>query len=190
MLRLVEGDFSTQIGMEDVDVSVLEARNGHQVFEELDAPVARVILRLVLDVVAFLAVPGAHTNVLGDDVEAAGDFEGRSQRRKKTVDQILGIGVECLKAAHDDSVLKKALISLMLLKRCRKLESIKQDKLREPMAGHKVEADDWKITDQQGENRARKTHLLQKEKPDIPFVIEALRFCKSSRLPGDSVVVG
>jgi hypothetical protein len=76
MLRLVQSDLGAQISLELGKVSVLEARDSLQVLEELNAPVARIILRLILDVVTLLAVPGAHADVLWDDLNGIVDLEG------------------------------------------------------------------------------------------------------------------
>tara|TARA_R110002003_G_scaffold13_17_gene965 strand:+ start:7174 stop:7617 length:444 start_codon:yes stop_codon:yes gene_type:complete len=69
MLRLVQSDLGAQVGLEESKIAVLHARDGHEVLEELHTPVARVILRLVLDVVAALAIPCAHADILGNDVD-------------------------------------------------------------------------------------------------------------------------
>jgi hypothetical protein len=69
MLRLVQSDLGAQVGLEESKIAILHARDGHEVLEELHTPVARVILRLVLDVVAALAIPCAHADILGNDVD-------------------------------------------------------------------------------------------------------------------------
>jgi hypothetical protein len=100
MLRLVKGDFGAQICLKLCEVSVLEARDGHEVLEELNAPVARIILRLVLDVVTLLAVPGAHADVLWDDFDVIVDLEGSRQCGKKAVHQVFGVRIEGCESAH------------------------------------------------------------------------------------------
>jgi hypothetical protein len=78
VLRLVQSDLGAQVCLEEREVTVLETRDGHQVLEELDAPVARVILGDLLDVIALVAVPRAHADIFWNDVDGGGEIEGRS----------------------------------------------------------------------------------------------------------------
>lgn len=111
MLLLVEIHLRTQVSLEDGEVSLFEAGDGHQVFQELDAPVAGVVLGLVLDVVATLAIPGTHADVLGDNVHAVRDTERSCQRWDEAVHQVPRVGVESIKAAHDALLEKKVSVS-------------------------------------------------------------------------------
>jgi hypothetical protein len=102
MLGLMQSHFSAQIPLKSVQIAILEARDGLQVLQELNTPVARIILGLVLDVVASLTVPSTHADVFGDNINAVGDVEGGCQCWEKAINEILRVGIECLKATHDD----------------------------------------------------------------------------------------
>jgi hypothetical protein len=100
MLLFMSNYLGTEIGLEEIEVALLETGYGHQVFEELDTPVARVILGLVLDMIAPLTVPRTHANVLGNYVDGIGDAEGSRQRWKKAVDEVPRVGIQCFEPTH------------------------------------------------------------------------------------------
>jgi hypothetical protein len=77
MFFLVEFYFGAEICLENCEVAVFETRDGFQVFEKLHSPVARIVLRLVFDVVAPLAVPRAHADIFWNDVNRVGETKGR-----------------------------------------------------------------------------------------------------------------
>jgi hypothetical protein len=77
MFFLMKFNFGSQICLEHRKIAVFEARDGFQIFEELYTPVARVVLRLIFDVIATLAIPRTHAYVFWDDVDWVREAEGR-----------------------------------------------------------------------------------------------------------------
>lgn len=75
MLSVVCVDLGPQTHLELFEIPAIEAGNGLEVFQKLNAPVARVVLGLIFDVVAPLTVPCAHSNVWRDDLDGGGDVK-------------------------------------------------------------------------------------------------------------------
>lgn len=106
MPSLVTVDLGSQTLVEFLKVPTIEACDGLQILEKLNSPVAWVVLCLILDVVASLAVPCTHTNVFWNDLEGSLNMEIAGQRRKEAVDEVLGVRVQSRKASHRGGLMR------------------------------------------------------------------------------------
>lgn len=56
-------DFSPEALVKLLEVAPVEACDALEILKKLDTPITRIVLSLVLDVVAALAVPRTHTDI-------------------------------------------------------------------------------------------------------------------------------
>jgi hypothetical protein len=76
MLGFMKSHLGANILLKGAQVAARDARDRLEVLEELNAPVAGIVLGLVFDVVATLTVPSAHADILRNDIDAIGDAKG------------------------------------------------------------------------------------------------------------------
>jgi hypothetical protein len=63
VLSLMLVDFSPEALVKLLEVAPVEACDALEILKKLDTPITRIVLSLVLDVVAALAVPRTHTDI-------------------------------------------------------------------------------------------------------------------------------
>ena len=78
----------------------LVAADRKEFLQKLDAPVARVILRLVGDMIATHAVPGAHADVLGKHIQDISDAKVCRNTGEHAIDEVTSIPFEGLVTTH------------------------------------------------------------------------------------------
>jgi hypothetical protein len=84
-------DLLAETLLEQRKVIAVQTRHCCEQLQELDSPVARVVLRLVLEVVSAFAIPDAHTDVVRYDIFEMIDIDlvCRCNSREHGLDHVL-----------------------------------------------------------------------------------------------------